>query len=82
MICFGYQICDGNVVVVDNYQHGNSHHVKFIITPLNCCIAAAITAIITAAVHGGGVFDQQQEEEEVLGDLRIRVRFAMLDFID
>ena len=77
MICFGYQIRDGNVVV-DNYQHDNSHHIRFIITPLNCidaaitapisAITATITATITAAVHGEGVFDQQQEEE-VFGDL-------------
>jgi hypothetical protein len=66
MICFGNPICHGNVVV-DKYQHGNlSHHVKFVITSLNCIAAITatgrnITAIITAAIHGGGLFDQQRQ---------------------
>ena len=87
MMIMGYRICDGNVVV-DNYQHSNSHHVEFIIAPLHCIAAAAAaaaaaitpapvsttitTAIITATVHGGVEFDQQQEEA-VLGDCKYRL---------
>ena len=83
MMIIGYQIRDGNVVV-DNYQNGNSLHVKFIITSLHGIAAAAAaitpapvstitTAIITATVHGGqGEFDQQQEEE-ALGDCEYRI---------
>jgi hypothetical protein len=71
MILLSNQICDGNVVV-DEYQHGNSHHVKFVITLLNYIAAVtALVSAITAVIHCWGVFDQQQEEGVCLIDKQV-----------